>query len=310
MDILYVVLYKFFGLIFGMFIYLVEKIEVYMVIEILSIRLIFIYWTASTKEAISRFTYLMSFRIIIGSAFILDIVWSYRSLNMYLFVTIISVRVVIFLSKLPIFYLHYWLTKAHVEIVTIGSAILRSLMLKMRFSSFSFLMEEIILALVICLLPCFCILRTIDFKIWVAYSSILHITVYRIRAILFHIFISDLYLIPHTLISRIIFFFLRSVYSVIRTRILNYIFYRIIRTLVLFWVRLPILSLFLVEISYFLIFFRSLNITIFWFVNFIIFLEIRLSFLSKSVYRSLKRFFKSNYLLEIIFCVVICWIFL
>jgi len=139
-----------------------------------------------------------------------------------------------FLSKLPIFYLHYWLTKAHVEIVTIRSAILRSLILKIRFSSFSFLLEELIVALAICLLPCFCILRTVDFKIWVAYSSILHITVYRIRAIIFHIFISDLYLIPHTLISRIMFFFLRSVYSVIRTRMLNYIFYRPIRSLILF----------------------------------------------------------------------------
>jgi len=281
-----------------------------MFIEILSIRLIFLYWTSSTKEAISRFTYLMSFGIIIGSAFILDIIWFYRNINMYLFMTIMSVRVAIFLSKLPIFYLHYWLTKAHVEIVTIRSAILRSLMLKIGFSSFSFLLEELIVALAICLLPCFCMLRTVDFKIWVAYSSILHITVYRIRAIIFHIFISDLYLIPHTLMSRIMFFFLRSVYSVIRTRMLNYIFYRPIRSLILFWVRLPILSLFLVEISYFLIFFTSFSVTIFWFVNFIIFLEIRLSFLSKSVYRSPKKFFKSNYMLEIVFRVILCWAFL
>jgi len=281
-----------------------------MFIEILSIRLIFLYWTSSTKEAISRFTYLISFGIIIRSAFILDIIWFYRNINIYLFMTIISIRVIMFLSKLPIFYLHYWLTKAHVEIVTIGSAILRSLILKIGFSSFSFLMEELILALAVCLLPCFCILRTIDFKIWVAYSSILHITVYRIGAIIFHIFISDLYLIPHTLISRMMFFFLRSVYSVIRTRILNFIFYRPIRSLALFWVGLPILSLFLVEISYFLMFFTSLSATIFWFVNFMIFLEIRLSFLSKSVYRSTKKFFKSNYISEIVFRVLICWLFL
>merc|ERR1712004_90413 len=51
-------------------------------------------------------------------------------------------------------------------------------------------------------------------------------------------------------------------------------------------------------------------LTIFWFVNFIIFLEIRLSFLSKSVYRSPKKFFKSNYILEIVFRVVLCWAFL
>jgi len=281
-----------------------------MFIEILSIRLIFLYWTSSTKEAISRFTYLISFRIIMGSAFILDIIWFYGNINMYLFMTIMSIGVAIFLSKLPIFYLHYWLTKAHVEIVTIRSAILRSLMLKIRFSSFSFLLEELIVALAICLLPCFCILGTVDFKIWVAYSSILHITVYGMRAIVFHIFISDLYLIPHTLISRIMFFFLRSVYSVIGTRMLNYIFYRPIGSLILFWVRLPILSLFLVEISYFLMFFTSFSVTLFWFVNFMIFLEIGLSFLSKSMYRTPKKFFKSSYMLEIIFRVIVCWAFL
>merc|ERR1712154_624144 len=131
-------------------------------------------------------------------------------------------------------------------------------------------------------------------------------TVYRIRAIIFHIFISDLYPIPHTLISRIMFFFLRSVYSVIGTRILNFIFYRPIRSLVLFWVRLPILSLFLVEMSYFIMFFTSASATIFWFINFIIFLEIRLSFLSKSVYGSPKKFFKSNYISEIVFRVIVC----
>jgi len=281
-----------------------------MFIEILSIRLIFLYWTSSTKEAISRFTYLISFRIIMGSAFILDIIWFYGNINMYLFMTIMSIGVAIFLSKLPIFYLHYWLTKAHVEIVTIRSAILRSLMLKIRFSSFSFLLEELIVALAICLLPCFCILGTVDFKIWVAYSSILHITVYGMGAIVFHIFISDLYLIPHTLISRIMFFFLRSVYSVIGTRMLNYIFYRPIGSLILFWVRLPILSLFLVEMSYFLMFFTSFSVTLFWFVNFMIFLEIGLSFLSKSVYRTPKKFFKSGYMLEIIFRVIVCWAFL
>lgn len=281
-----------------------------MFIEILSIRLIFLYWTSSTKEAISRFTYLISFRIIMGSAFILDIIWFYGNINMYLFMTIMSIGVAIFLSKLPIFYLHYWLTKAHVEIVTIRSAILRSLILKIGFSSFSFLLEELIVALAICLLPCFCILRTVDFKIWVAYSSILHITVYGMGAIVFHIFISDLYLIPHTLISRIMFFFLGSVYSVIRTRMLNYIFYRPIGSLILFWVRLPILSLFLVEMSYFLMFFTSFSVTLFWFVNFMIFLEIGLSFLSKSVYRTPKKFFKSSYMLEIIFRVIVCWAFL
>jgi len=281
-----------------------------MFIEILSIRLIFLYWTSSTKEAISRFTYLISFRIIMGSAFILDIIWFYGNINMYLFMTIMSIGVAIFLSKLPIFYLHYWLTKAHVEIVTIGSAILRSLILKIGFSSFSFLLEELIVALAICLLPCFCILGTVDFKIWVAYSSILHITVYGMRAIVFHIFISDLYLIPHTLISRIMFFFLRSVYSVIGTRMLNYIFYRPIGSLILFWVGLPILSLFLVEMSYFLMFFTSFSVTLFWFVNFMIFLEIGLSFLSKSMYRTPKKFFKSSYMLEIIFRVIVCWAFL
>merc|ERR1712037_211310 len=56
--------------------------------------------------------------------------------------------------------------------------------------------------------------------------------------------------------------------------------------------------------------FTSFSVTIFWFVNFIIFLEIRLSFLSKSVYRSPKKFFKSNYMLEIVFRVILCWAFL
>nr|QBZ38064.1 NADH dehydrogenase subunit 4 [Bambusiphaga citricolorata] len=106
----------------------------------------------------------------------------YECLNIYMmFFFIFS-----FLVKLPMFFFHLWLPKAHVEAPSMGSMILAGVMLKLggygiiRFNLFfNFLLINysyifISLSLVGCLLiSMFCLIQ-FDFKVLVAYSSVSH----------------------------------------------------------------------------------------------------------------------------------------
>lgn len=93
--------------------------------------------------------------------------------------------VLVFLIKFPIFFLHFWLPKMHVEASTTARMLLASLLLKFGVHGFSrFLIPLItynlfilifirVLGMIVCLLLS---LIEVDGKIIVAYSSVVHIS--------------------------------------------------------------------------------------------------------------------------------------
>nr|YP_009346450.1 NADH dehydrogenase subunit 4 [Xiphinema rivesi]AOT84263.1 NADH dehydrogenase subunit 4 [Xiphinema rivesi] len=87
-----------------------------------------------------------------------------------------------FLVKLPVFGLHFWLPKAHVEASTSGSMILASLLLKL--GSFGLFRILLVMALgvfpmlmfVCAIISSIFTVMQVDFKKLVAYSSVTHMT--------------------------------------------------------------------------------------------------------------------------------------
>merc|ERR1712131_361395 len=91
--------------------------------------------------------------------------------------------------------------------------------------------------------------HTCDFKVWVAYSSISHITLVFSRFILFYEMSYVYYFGPHTLLSSLMFFY----YSIV-------------------WCRIPLYVNFLPELMILLSFFKlNLLCVLFYFANFFIF---------------------------------------
>merc|ERR1712212_1279784 len=99
------------------------------------------------------------------------------------------------------------LPKAHVEVLTPRSVILARLMLKFRMPFLSRLFDELFFGLFFGFLVCFLLLFTKDFKVFVAYSSILHMTVFCLRLYLFNVYVFEYFLVPHTLLSGCMFFY-------------------------------------------------------------------------------------------------------
>lgn len=120
-----------------------------------------------------------------------------------------------FLVKLPVFGLHFWLPKAHVEASTSGSIILARLLLKLG----SFGLFRVMIIIVLSIFPIiifFCAIVSsiftiiqVDFKKLVAYSSVTHITFLSVARMTVNkalLFIIVLFSVAHGWVSSRLFF--------------------------------------------------------------------------------------------------------
>lgn len=215
------------------------------------------------------FAYLFCFSAFLGLPFFVELLTSSLSLNLPVFYLGLSVRVVFFFGKLPIFCFHYWLPKAHVEVLTSGSVILAALILKFGVCFLSAFLVELVFCLLLRIGSVVAMLGCSDYKVFVAFSSILHMTILRGRVRLFNEYFSIVYLSFHTILSAQIFYQLGVYYRCGRTRLIGFFggLFRVL--LMLVWLRLPPFILFVAEMLQFQYFGFSLILlalffTIFW----------------------------------------------
>lgn len=163
------------------------------------------------------------------AGFLKDRIWSWVSFRGELGVIMLLSFLGLLLSKLPIFLLHFWLTKAHVRASGPGSMILASLLLKIGCSGF-YKFSWGFLSLIKLLLNnffsffligrvflLFCILRFADLKFMVACSSIVHIGPTFPLLLLsdsYRVYSCFLMMIGHGLISYFIFFLVTLIYEI------------------------------------------------------------------------------------------------
>merc|ERR1712003_445350 len=132
----------------------------------------------------------------------------------FLMRSVMRVSVIAFLSKLPAFSLHQWLPRAHVECTAMRSAIL----------------------------------RRVFFKIFVAFSSISHMTAIFTRVYLNMPIGVYVYLVVHTLLSAAMFWLYSKEYERVGTRLFTT--FRVYSTvwLMFLWLRLPFFPVFITEL--------------------------------------------------------------
>jgi len=211
---------------------------------------------------------------------------------------VLLVFFLIFIIKFPVFFLHLWLPKAHVEAPTTTSMLLARLLLKFgtigfyRFLIFlktRFLSFFVFISLVSILIRCCLCLTQSDLKSYAAYSSINHMG-FLLLVLVFQTVFSNwscvVVIFIHGLISLLMFFYIGIFYHTNITRIVyyygNFLSIRTFLSIMVFVVWLfnsripPRMSFFSEFIGLGLIFFYNFY---FFFIIFLFFIDFLLLFI-------------------------------
>jgi len=264
------------------FLCLERGLEIFVFLEVRALLLAYLFFKSSTKESFSAFAYLFSFSCFLRLLFLRNLIYDNISIGLYTFFVRISIRVLMFFSKLPSYFLHHWLPKAHVEVVTYGSVTLAALMLKFRVPFVAGLWDELFFRLLVRFFGLFCMLGSTDFKVFVAYSSIIHMTVFCLGLRILSRGIFDYFIVPHTLLSRCIFWFFGGVYAKKGIRLFTFFGGYRPGSLVLLWLGLPMFANFLAEAIIFPYLSYDVRSFLGWFFVFVCYAWVSLKFLSGS----------------------------
>jgi len=145
-----------------------NRVAGFMFMELIFVVVLACVWvTSSTYERRGAVSYLWFFSLLVGFIMI-------SSFDMY----VISLFVVfVILAKLPLVRLHMWLPKVHAEASMLGSIFLARLILKAGSVLYYMVGAAILYVLIALVLMLLIMCRTMDGKVIVALSSVLHMTI-------------------------------------------------------------------------------------------------------------------------------------
>nr|UWI71771.1 NADH dehydrogenase subunit 4 [Strongyloides fuelleborni fuelleborni] len=190
-------------------------------------------------EKLNSFYYLLFYASLCSFPFLfvylnMDFSFMLVYFDMVLSWEVVFILSLTFLMKFPVFFLHLWLPKAHVEAPTTASMLLAGLLLKlgtvgfiriMKCLSFCHLNFYFLIAFLGMILAAFSCVFQSDVKAMAAYSSITHMS-FLLCTLLFMSMSgktsSVLMMVAHGYTSTLMFYMIGEFYSVARTRMVYY----------------------------------------------------------------------------------------
>lgn len=275
--------------------------------------------TPATSNAISI---LIFYTLGLGLFFMLDLLIQGFQYHPYELVGGLGLGCLALASKLPIWGLHQWLPKAHVEVNASASSILGGVYLKfgvplVALGLIGQLGGCIVLGGVLCLLANFTMLRTVDFKVWVAYSSISHMTLLFTGIGLITVTPVVIYMVLHTLLSACLFYTFSVDYNQFGSRCLLWMSRPSTALLIFLWLGLPVFPIYVVElIQLAYIVHLSYLGSLFFIFNFFFFVLVSVFFLNSGVMASLKHYASAVATRSLtstrlyVACYFVCWLLL
>nr|AHZ94351.1 NADH dehydrogenase subunit 4 [Lissoclinum patella] len=182
------------------------------------------------KERGVSFFYLFFFNYISSVPFFILVIYLNHSFNytfnsMFNFLNVyfyFFLFILIFTTKLPMFFSHMWLPKAHVDSPTIGSMLLAGILLKMgAFGMYRYFMTTsnnlFFILMTLCFIGYFFTstlsMRVLDMKTCIAYSSIYHMNLALVGLVVYSLYGSFYIFLGHAIISPLMFFMVGVVFD-------------------------------------------------------------------------------------------------